>query len=156
MERTADGPHGSAKAQAGEPCPKGDGQPPEGSERAGGSGTAQAPARRKSMAATLLLAGLLGFGGMCGIGHIYVGRTRRGIVVLAASFAIAGLGAAALVAALPESPDPTSTLADLVAPLLALLALPAAYFGFVIWTVIDAGRACRAHNAALDGAGAPP
>ena len=113
-------------------------------------------ARRKSAAATLLLAALLGFTAVCGVGHIYLGRARRGIIILAAAFVIAGVGGAVVAAALPESPDPDETLADLAASLLVMVALVVVYVGFVIWTAYDAWRLCKTYNAAIDDTGRAP
>ena len=113
-------------------------------------------ARRKSAAATLLLAALLGFTAVCGVGHIYLGRTRRGIIILVVAFAIAGVGGAVVVAALPEEPDPDETLADLAASLLVMVALVVVYVGFIIWTTYDAWKQCKTYNAAIDDTGRAP
>ena len=108
------------------------------------------------MAATLLLAALLGFTAVCGVGHVYLGRARRGIIILVVAFAIAGVGGAMVVAALPEEPDPDETLADLAASLLVMVALVVVYVGFVIWTTYDAWRLCKQYNAAVTDTGRAP
>ena len=87
------------------------------------------------------------------------------------------------VVALPESPDPTDTMADLAASLWvvvgfvawmvvyvgqammaklgiqwmwALVVLVMVPVGFVIWTIFDARKLCKAYNAVMDETGRPP
>ena len=118
--------------------------------------TDEAPAQKhKSMAATLLLAGLLGFTTVAGVGHIYLGRARRGIIIMLVAVGVVASGVVLAVAALPEVPDPTSTLDDFVALLMVAIAAVVVYVGFVAWSVYDAGRLCRTYNAAVDDGGAP-
>lgn len=103
-----------------------------------------------------MLAGLLGFTTVAGVAHIYLGRTRRGIIIMVVAVGVVVSGAVLTVAALPEVPDPTSTLDDFVAPLLVVVAAAAVYVGFVAWSIYDAGRLHRAYNVAVDDTGRAP
>lgn len=89
--------------------------------------------------ATIALAAALGIIGVCGIGHIYVGRLARGCVILVTSLVI---GAVGLVLAL----------ATLWYPEFVFVPL-AAYLGFYAWSVLDARRIVKRHNASLGDAG---
>ena len=151
----------------------------------GGMTDAPPPLKRKSMAATTLLAALLGFGGVCGIGHIYVGRVRRGIIILVPTLVAAALWGAVFVVALPDAPDPTATMADQAASmwvvvgfvawmvyvglamvanlgiqgmwaLVVLVMVVMVPVGFVTWTIFDARKLCKAYNAVMDETGRPP
>ena len=128
------------------------------------------PLKRKSMAATILLAALLGFGGVCGIGHIYVGRVRRGIIILVPMLVAAALWGVLSVLVLSGSPDPMADLAAALGlvvgfvawmlqgkgALVAWAVLVIVPVGFVIWTIFDARKLCKAYNVVMDETGVPP
>lgn len=128
------------------------------------------PLKRKSMATTTLLAALLGFGGVCGIGHIYVGRVRRGIIILVPPLVAAALWGVVFVVILSESLDPMADLAaalELVVgfvvwmlqgkgALVAWVVLVMVPVGFVIWTIFDARKLCKRYNSVLDETGRAP
>lgn len=93
----------------------------------------------RSEGITLVLAAVLGLIGICGIGHIYVGRLARGFVLLFGSVAIgvAGFLMGVMFLWFPEF---------VFVPL-------AAYLGFYVWTVFDARSVVKKHNESLDDAG---
>lgn len=95
----------------------------------------------RSEGITLVLAAVLGLIGICGIGHIYVGRLARGFVLLFGSVAI-GVVSALMSIALFGLPE------------FIFIAL-AAYLGFYVWTVFDARSIVKKHNESLDNAGEP-
>ena len=86
------------------------------------------------MAATTLLAALLGFTGVCGIGHIYVGRTRRGIIILVPTLVAATLLGVVFVVDLPDTLGPTDTMAEPAASMWSVA-------GFMAWMVFYVGLA---------------
>ena len=91
----------------------------------------------RSEGTTLILAAVLGIIGVCGIGHIYVGLLARGFVILFGSLAIGILGMVAAIALM-------------LFPGFVFVPL-AAYLGFYVWSVFDARRIVRLHNAELAG-----
>lgn len=112
--------------------------------------------KRKSAGATLALALVIGFLGICGIGHIYLGRVRRGIVVLVASLGIGVATAAVWLVAVPGMFGFGGDVEALgmvtvfgVAPLVA-------HVGFFVWTVCDAWKLCKRYNSVLEETGRPP
>lgn len=86
--------------------------------------------RRKSMNVTTLLAVLLGGIILCGFGHIYVGRIRRGLAIL---FADLTLG-------IP------SILLFIKGELSLCFIVSAGSLALWIWQIVDARRICREHN----------
>ncbi len=96
---------------------------------------AAAPPGPKSMALVVVLAIIPALFGIYGVGHMYVGRVGRGLIILFADWVIAVVGVALIVMAfLPEFPD-------------SLVALAFVFFvgtlALGIWQVFDAIRLAR-------------
>ena len=76
----------------------------------------------KNQGTALVLAAVLGFFGICGIGHFYLGKVGRGVIIL-----IAGI-------------------------ILAIIALASFWWGliiyipFFVWTIYDTNQLCKQYN----------
>ena len=90
------------------------------------------PQGYKNSGTALVLAGVLGILGICGIGHFYVGKIGRGVVIL-----IVGL-------------------------VLCIILLATSFFGliaylpFFAWTVYDVNKLSKHYNHFLQAHGRPP
>ena len=107
----------------------------------------------KNKTIAILLASLSGILGVLGVGHLYVGRIRRGIILLISGWAIIGTSflflsfyfMSGLVIPPPGYPrvqPPESALAFIVAVIIL-------FHGFValwIWQIIDARSVCEKYN----------
>ena len=109
--------------------------------------------KRKNGGVAILLASLLGIFGILGIGHLYIGRIRRGIILIIVGWGIvgvsflllAGYSMSGLVIPPPGYPrvePPDSALVFLVTALVLLLA----FGGLWIWQILDARIACQHYN----------
>ena len=111
---------------------------------------------RKNPAITILLAALPGLIGILGMGHLYLGRVKRGVVYLVVGICLLGLGltlggmVSALGMTVPppgyEPVEPPQLQEDLmVAEFFLLVSFP------VLWIVqiVDACRLCREHKSGL-------
>lgn len=107
----------------------------------------------KSQKTAILLAALLGVVGFLGIGHFYLGRLRRGIILLIGAWGLAGTGAFCLVAwtmcymvipppGYPKVEVPTYSLVFFAIGVILLLGLVALW----IWQIFDAKAACQNYN----------
>lgn len=88
----------------------------------------------------LVLAALPGILGLVGIGHIYLGRVERGVVLLVVGLLLAVPGTAL-----------AFTAPALGLPLLLILFVP-----LWVWSIFDTRNICRGYNDALDSTGQPP
>ena len=86
----------------------------------------------KNQGTVLVLAIVLGFFGICGIGHFYLAKVGRGVVIL------------------------------IVGIILAAIALASGWFGliifipFFVWTIYDANQLCKQYNHFLSTNGRAP
>lgn len=85
----------------------------------------------------LILAVVLGFFGINGIGHIYIGKVGRGLWLLIGAFVLFAVGIATLL-------------------ILVGIVILLAYFGIFIWQILDARRLCREYNEHVQAHGKPP
>ena len=81
-----------------------------------------------------MLAALLGFIGLGGIGHIYAGRIRRGVVLLVVLLVTGTLAVFFWIVVVP-----------------AIL-----HIILVVWTIYDARNVCKEYNTVLADTGRPP
>ncbi|MBI3640299.1 MAG: hypothetical protein HY223_08305 [Thaumarchaeota archaeon] len=98
--------------------------------------------KKKSMALTTILAFLV-----VGVGHIYIGRTRRGIALL-----IIGLVADTLIsgmAFLMLSQGDTSSITDSPSFVAVFVAASIGSLVFFIWQIMDARKGCRKYNSTI-------
>lgn len=91
----------------------------------------------KSESTTLLLSIILGLFGINGIGHIYVGKTAKGVWILIGSLILFGIGIATV-------------------PIGVGIALLIIYFVIYIWQIIDSRNLCRKYNEELEATRQPP
>ncbi len=94
---------------------------------------------RKSEGIAVMLAILIGFIGFYGMGHLYVGRIRRGIAILLIDWAISIIGIVFVVILLP----------------LGILFLLGS-FALFIWQIFDAHGLARQWNRTVDDTGEAP
>jgi len=99
--------------------------------------TPQYPVGYKGEGTALILAIVLGLFGLCGIGHLYVGKIGRGIGILIGNWVLLGIG---------------------VATAVFLIGIPFLIGALVlfIWQIIDARNLCREYNDYLANNGRPP
>lgn len=88
----------------------------------------------------MVLAALPGIFGLVGIGHIYLGRVERGVVLLVVGLLLAVPG----------------TALAFTAPVLGLPLLLILFVPLWVWSIFDARNICRRYNDALDSSGQPP
>lgn len=91
----------------------------------------------KSENTTLILSIVLGLLGLSGIGHMYVGKFGKGIVILIGSWILLVIGIALLII--------------LIGVIFLIIALV-----LVIWQITDARKLCRQYNDHLKRTGTPP
>lgn len=101
----------------------------------------QRPAEWKSESITLLLSILLGLFGIQGVGHMYVGKIVKGVVILIGSFV---LFIVAIVLVL------TIVGAVIGIPLIII------YIVMFIWQILDSRKLCREYNDYYEQYGKPP
>ena len=105
------------------------------------------PYHVKSPGVAVILALVLGLFGLMGIGHIYVGRIGRGLIILLAGFALNALGILGFIFGLFLIPSGLF--------LFGLLALVAS-FVLLIWQTYDAYMLANEYNARYQQTGRPP
>jgi TM2 domain-containing membrane protein YozV len=115
----------------------------------------------KSEGITLVLSIVLGLMGLMGIGHIYVGKVKRGIAIL-----IGGLFIWVIVfipigflSVLEESQELSEEeiMTQLFGPMIGALIIGAiAGFALFIWQILNARSLCRDYNLYCEKKGEPP
>ena len=115
----------------------------------------------KSEGITLVLSIVLGLMGLMGIGHIYVGKVKRGIIIL-----IAGLFIWVIVfipigflSVLDESQDLSEEqiMTRILGPMMGALIIGGiAGFALFIWQIINARSLCKDYNMYCEKKGEPP
>ena len=97
---------------------------------------------RKSEGATILLAVLPSLLGLYGIGHFYVGRIVRGIVILSIGIVLDVIGFYAFFISCEQALlDKPPTIFEIVYTVIGLV--------FWIWHIFDAKAVCRDHNSKI-------
>ena len=115
----------------------------------------------KSEGITLVLSIVLGLMGLMGIGHIYVGKVKRGIIIL-----IGGLFIWVIVfipigfLSVLEDPSNLSdeeVMMQIMGPMIGALIIGGiAGIALFIWQIINARSLCRDYNLYCEKKGAPP
>ena len=108
----------------------------------------QRPPEWKSESTTLLFSILLGLFGLQGVGHIYVGKVSRGIVILIGSLALWIIIVMAMIRSMYAYQSDS-----LLAFAITLLIV---YFIIFIYQVRDARKLCREYNDYYEQHGTPP
>ena len=98
--------------------------------------------KKKSMALTTILAFLV-----MGVGHIYVGRIKRGIVLLVAGLVTGTLITGLAFFLLPQGK--TSPIAPDMTSLAVFSGLTIGLFVLFIWQIINARKECKKYNSAI-------
>jgi len=115
----------------------------------------------KSEGITLVLSIVLGLMGLMGIGHIYVGKVKRGIAILVGGIMIwvvvfIPIG---FLSVLEESQEMSEMdmMAQMFGPMFAALIIGAiAGFVLFIWQILNARSLCRDYNLYCEKKGEPP
>lgn len=115
----------------------------------------------KSEGVTLVLSIVLGLMGLMGIGHIYVGKVKRGIAIL-----IGGIFIWVIVfipigflSVLDESQELSEEeiMTNLLGPMMGALIIGGITgFGLFIWQILNARSLCRDYNLYCEKKGVPP
>ena len=109
--------------------------------------------RLKSEKTAIVLAALLGAIGFLGIGHFYIGRIRRGLILLMGAWGLAGTSLFCFIASAmsgmvipppgyPKVEVPNSYFVFFAIGVVLLLGLVALW----IWQIFDAKVMCRNYN----------
>ncbi len=99
-------------------------------------------AKKKSMALTTIIAFLV-----CGVGHIYVGKIKRGVIILAIGVAADIMLSVVSFFLLPVGK--TSPVSDALSALPAIFAAWVVVLVFFIWQIVNARKECRRYNSSL-------
>lgn len=115
----------------------------------------------KSEGVTLVLSIVLGLMGIMGVGHIYVGKVKRGILILIGGFCIwvVVLIPIGLLAALQDSQELSEeeVVAQIFGPMMGALVIGGiAGFALFIWQIFNARSLCRDYNLYCEKKGEPP
>lgn len=109
--------------------------------------------RLKSQKITVLLSALPGVVGFLGIGHLYIGRIRRGLILLMGACGLAGASVVCFVVwsmsqmvvpppGYPEVEVPAYSLVFFAIGVVLFLGLVALW----VWQIFDAKAACQNYN----------
>ncbi len=107
----------------------------------------------KSYKMAIILAALLGAVGFLGIGHLYIGRIRRGLILLMGAWGLAGISFFCFIASAmstmvipppgyPEAEVPIYSSVFFTVGVVLLLGLITLW----IWQIFDAKIVCRNYN----------
>ena len=114
--------------------------------------------RLKSQKIAMLLAALPGAVGFLGIGHLYIGRIRRGLILLMGAWGLAGISLFCFIASAMSTmviPPPGYPKVEVPTYYLVFFAIGVVLFlGLValwIWQIFDAKTVCRNYNRQLSG-----
>lgn len=115
----------------------------------------------KSEGVTLVLSIVLGLMGIMGVGHIYVGKVKRGILILVGGFCIwiVVLIPVGFLAALEDSQELSEEqmMTQIFGPMMGGLVIGGiAGFVLFIWQIFNARSLCRDYNLYCEKKGEPP
>jgi len=120
--------------------------------------TAASLSKSKSEGMTLVLSIIVGLMGIMGVGHIYLGRVRRGVFILIIGivswsaffipFAILGV-----LGELEEEPSDPAIIIGMIG---GLLVVGLGVLIFFIWQILNSRKLCREYNEHLEQHGKPP
>jgi len=112
----------------------------------------------KSESTTLVLSIVVGLMGIMGVGHIYLGRIRRGVIILIIGFSswvaiFIPIGILGLLGNLEESSDdPTAIIAVFV----GFAVVGIGVFVLFIWQILNSRKLCKEYNEYFDKHGKAP
>ncbi|MDH3657006.1 MAG: site-specific integrase [Nitrosopumilus sp.] len=131
------------------------------------------PSEYKSESATLVLSIVVGLFGIMGVGHLYIGKIRRGIIIMVIGFSLwtvvfipflfLGIGdeiEQSITAdmeflqysgGLPQK----DTSAVLIGFVIAIMAVSIGYLVLYIWQIFDSRKLCKRYNQHLEKEGKP-
>jgi len=120
--------------------------------------TTESIKRYKSEGITLVLSIVVGLLGIMGVGHIYLGRIRRGVIILIVGIIIwSGLFVPVVILGMlgeleEDSVDPTAMIAMFGGFAVAIIA------GLVlfIWQILNSRKLCKEYNEYIDKHGKSP
>jgi len=118
--------------------------------------------RYKSEGITLVLSIVVGLLGIMGVGHIYLGRVRRGIIILI--IGMIGMGALfvplvmlGMFSAFEEgSVDDTAMLGMVAGFGVGVIIFFVGMFALFIWQILNAHKLCKQYNEYFEEHGKPP
>ena len=99
--------------------------------------------KRKSMALTTILAILIG-----GVGHIYVGKIKRGVVILVIDLVSGTIFSIISYLSMPQGMI-TNSMTTGMSYLAVYAGIAIGLVVFFIWQIIDARKECRKYNSSL-------
>ncbi|WP_428323713.1 hypothetical protein [Nitrosopumilus sp.] len=103
----------------------------------------------KSQGTTLVLSILLGLIGILGIGHIYVGKKKRGVLILVGGLFLVWIILMLTVgAAMIYGSTPLAGYIATANSFVPLYLIP--FLALYIWQIIDSKKQCKAYNEALE------
>jgi len=102
----------------------------------------------KSEGTTLVLSIIVGLMGIMGIGHIYLGKTKRGIIILVIGiFSWSLLFVPTFLVLGSEIPMDEYTLEKRLTDMISIIAIAiVGVIALFIWQIIDARRLCKKYN----------
>jgi TM2 domain-containing membrane protein YozV len=106
--------------------------------------------KEKDPGTTVVLAVVLGLIGIMGVGHLYLGKVTRGIILL-----ILGLVILPMIVSyfLYLSVSMGSSIYSIVAPVIIIIAV---WMGLLIWQAFDAYQLAKEYNLSIQTTGRPP
>jgi len=121
--------------------------------------------RYKSEVITLVLSIVVGLVGIMGVGHIYLGRVRRGVIILI--IGIIGWGGIFVPLLIPVvqliqigleegSVDPTDMTEIMEGFVVALFVWGIGMFILFIWQILNSRKLCKEYNEHFEEHGKPP
>lgn len=116
---------------------------------------------QKSEGTTLVLSIVLGLFGLMGIGHIYVGRVKRGVAILIVGLLIWGIVFVpiAMLSTMVDSQglSDTEMVGKIFGPMIGALVIGSiGGFALFIWQIINARSLCRDYNLYYEKKGQAP
>ena len=103
----------------------------------------------KSEGTALVLSIILGLFGLLGIGHIYIGKKRRGVLILVGGLFLAfALFMLTVGVSLLYSNYMPMEVATVTSNFIPVYFIP--FLGLYIWQIVDARRKCRMYNEYLE------
>jgi TM2 domain-containing membrane protein YozV len=120
--------------------------------------TAISLSKSKNEGIVLVLSIIVGLMGIMGVGHIYLGRARRGVIILILGIMswVAFFIPFAILGVLGELEEEPSDPAIIIGMIGGLAAVGIGVFILFIWQVFDSRKLCREYNEYLEKNENPP
>lgn len=106
--------------------------------------------KEKDPGTTVVLAVVLGLIGIMGIGHLYLGKVTRGIILLILGLAILPMIGSYFLYLIVSV---ESSIYSIVAPVIIFIAV---WLGLLIWQAYDACQLAKEYNLSIQTTGRPP